>query len=140
MSQVNMDELVASLKHSHIGNEARDLSTLHAQLSKALLQFPHFPQTPIPSSPVTSHAPLGGFAPPTTPTHGRTQYFDQMSQGGHYQYAPPSFPRDAVAFSVPISAGRVLCGCRPILCASTSPTSPIKFMASGYDRATKIVS
>ncbi|CUA70141.1 hypothetical protein RSOLAG22IIIB_00489 [Rhizoctonia solani] len=92
MSQVNMDELVASLKHSHIGNEARELSTLHAQLSKALLQFPHFPQTPIPSSPVNSHAPLGGFAPPTTPTHGRAQYFDQIPQGGHYQYAPPASP------------------------------------------------
>ncbi|CAE6397974.1 unnamed protein product [Rhizoctonia solani] len=92
MSQVNMDDLVASLKHSHIGNEARELSALHAQLSKALLQFPHFPQTPIPSSPVSSHAPLGGFAPATTPTHGRTQYFDQMPQGGHYQYAPPASP------------------------------------------------
>ncbi|CAE7146395.1 unnamed protein product [Rhizoctonia solani] len=92
MSQVNMDELVASLKHSHIGNEARELSALHAQLSKALLQFPHFPQTPIPSSPVTSHAPLGGFAPPTTPTHGRNQYFDQVPQGGNYQYGPPASP------------------------------------------------
>ncbi|CAE6455239.1 unnamed protein product [Rhizoctonia solani] len=92
MSQVNMDELVASLKHSHIGNEARELSALHAQLSKALLQFPHFPQTPIPSSPVSSHAPLGGFAPPTTPTHGRTQYFDQAPQVGHYQYTTSSSP------------------------------------------------
>ncbi|KAG8716602.1 hypothetical protein FRC08_009188 [Ceratobasidium sp. 394] len=88
MSQADIDDLVASLKANHIGNEALELAALHAQLSKALLQFPHFPQTPVPSSPVTSHAPLGGFAhaPPTTPTRSRDVYFDQP---GHYQYGAP---------------------------------------------------
>ncbi|QRV72541.1 hypothetical protein RhiJN_00555 [Ceratobasidium sp. AG-Ba] len=92
MSQADIDGLVASLKANHIGNEALEIASLHAQLSKALLQFPHFPQTPVPSSPVNSHPPLGGFAhaPPTTPTHGRDAYFEQPQQLGHYHYAPGS--------------------------------------------------
>ena len=114
-----MDGLVASLKANHIGNEARELSALHAQLSKALLQFPHFPQTAIPSSPVTSHAPLGGSAPPTTPTHGRNAYFDAAQQGSHYQYGiqgspdmqshslSPSPPGDSYASADPFYAAQV---------------------------------
>ncbi|KAF8607912.1 hypothetical protein BDV93DRAFT_603667 [Ceratobasidium sp. AG-I] len=94
MSQVDIDDLVASLKANHIGNEALELAALHAQLSKALLQFPHFPQSAVPSSPNTSYAPLGGYAHagPTTPTGGRDMYFDQPQQGVNYRYAPPSSP------------------------------------------------
>ncbi|KAB5595423.1 hypothetical protein CTheo_1100 [Ceratobasidium theobromae] len=114
MSQVEMDDLVASLKSSHIGNEGRELSALHAQLSKALLQFPHFPQTPIPSSPVTSQVPLGGFAPPTTPTHGRAAYFDPP-QMVHYPASPdmhphslsPSPPGDPYAAADPFYAAQL---------------------------------
>jgi len=117
MSQVDIDNLVASLKANHIGNEGLELAALHAQLSKALLQFPHFPQTPVPSSPVTSHAPLGGFAhaPPTTPDRSRDMYFDQPQQGGTYQYAPemqthslsPSPPGDSYAAADPFYAAQL---------------------------------
>ncbi|GJJ07257.1 hypothetical protein Clacol_001457 [Clathrus columnatus] len=61
-----LDELIASLKTSHIGNEAIELSNLQAQLQQALQAYPQ--SGPFPTSPVQSSSfPLHNGAPVNTP-------------------------------------------------------------------------